>query len=125
MMAPADSVEVEARLGYPLVVKPNKEGSTVGLTVVKSASALADALATAGKYDDEVMLEKFVPGRELTVGILGDRALAVGEIFPKRERSSTTKANTNLVVRKKSSRGAYARSRPSASRIWACERTGL
>lgn len=84
MMAPADPVEVESRLGYPLVVKPNKEGSTVGLTVVKSPSRLSEALATAGKYDDEVMLEKFVPGRELTVGILGDRALAVGEIFPKR-----------------------------------------
>jgi D-alanine-D-alanine ligase len=84
MMAPAGAAEVESRLGYPLVVKPNKEGSTVGLTVVKSASGLADALATAGKYDDEVMLEKFVPGRELTVGILGDRPLAVGEIFPKR-----------------------------------------
>lgn len=84
IMAPADPSEVESRLGYPLVVKPNKEGSTVGLTVVKSVSGLADALAAAGKYDDEVMLEKFIPGRELTVGILGDRALAVGEIFPKR-----------------------------------------
>jgi D-alanine-D-alanine ligase len=84
MMAPADPAEVESRLSYPLVVKPNKEGSTVGLTVVKAAAGLAEALATAGKYDDEVMLEKFIPGRELTVGILGDRALAVGEIFPKR-----------------------------------------
>lgn len=84
MMAPVDPTDVVARLGYPLVVKPNKEGSTVGLTVVKSASGLPEALSTAGKYDDEVMLEKFVPGRELTVGILGNRALAVGEIFPKR-----------------------------------------
>lgn len=84
LMAPADPRDVEARLGFPLVVKPNKEGSTVGLTVVKSADGLAAALATAGEYDDEIMLEKFIPGRELTVGILGDRALAVGEIFPKR-----------------------------------------
>jgi D-alanine-D-alanine ligase len=84
LMVPADPDEVNGRLGYPLVVKPNKEGSTVGLTVVKSASALAEAIGTASKYDDEVMLEKFIPGRELTVGILGDRALAVGEIFPKR-----------------------------------------
>lgn len=84
LMAPADSSEVEQRLGYPLVVKPNKEGSTVGLTVVKKPEDLTPAIETASRYDDEVMLEKFVPGRELTVGILGDRALAVGEIFPKR-----------------------------------------
>lgn len=84
LMAPVSPAEAEARLGFPLVVKPNKEGSTVGLTVVKHPGDLAAAIETAGRHDDEVMLEKFVPGRELTVGILGDRALAVGEIFPKR-----------------------------------------
>jgi D-alanine-D-alanine ligase len=84
LMTPIEPATVEARLGYPLVVKPNKEGSTIGLTVVKKSADLAAALALAGRYDDEVMLEKFVPGRELTVGILGDRALAVGEIIPKR-----------------------------------------
>lgn len=52
--------------------------------MVKSPEGLAAAIEEAARYDDEVMIEKFVPGRELTVGILGDRALAVGEIFPKR-----------------------------------------
>ena len=80
LMAPASAEEVEARLGFPVVVKPNAQGSTVGLSVVKRADELEAAVATALRYDDEAMLERFVPGRELTVGILDDRALAVGEI---------------------------------------------
>ncbi|HEY5751941.1 MAG TPA: D-alanine--D-alanine ligase [Chthoniobacterales bacterium] len=84
MMTPVNPAEVKERIGYPLVVKPNQEGSTVGLTVVKSPEKLAEALIEAAKYDDEVMIEKFIAGRELTVGILGDRPLAVGEIIPRR-----------------------------------------
>jgi D-alanine-D-alanine ligase len=74
-----------AALELPLIVKPSKQGSTVGLSLVKSADALAPAIAEAFLYDDEVMLECFVAGRELTVGILGDKALPVGEIIPKHE----------------------------------------
>jgi D-alanine-D-alanine ligase len=85
LMAPADGIAVEARLGYPLVVKPNKQGSTVGLTVVRSRDQLDPAVREAFRYDDEVILEKFIPGRELTCGILADRALAVGEIVSKGE----------------------------------------
>ena len=73
------------RLSLPVVVKPSKQGSTVGLSVVKQASELAGAIAEAFQYDDEVMIERFIPGRELTVGILGDEALPVGEIIPKHE----------------------------------------
>ncbi|HEX6039315.1 D-alanine--D-alanine ligase [Longimicrobium sp.] len=80
MMAPAEAAEVEATLGFPVVVKPNKQGSTVGLTVVRAADALRPAIDEAFRHDDEVMLERFVPGRELTCGILADEALGVGEI---------------------------------------------
>jgi D-alanine-D-alanine ligase len=55
------------------------------LTVVRDAAGLAAAIAEAAQYDTEVMVEAFVPGRELTVGILGDQALAVGEIIPRHE----------------------------------------
>ena len=72
-------------LGLPIVVKPSKQGSTVGLNVVKKLDDLAAAIAEAFEYDDEVMIERFIPGRELTVGILGDDALPVGEIIPKHE----------------------------------------
>lgn len=82
LMAPTSVKEVEKALGFPVVVKPSKQGSTVGLTVVKERGQLEAAIAEAELYDDEVMIEKFIPGREFTVGILGDRALPVGEIKP-------------------------------------------
>lgn len=72
-------------LGLPLIVKPSKQGSTVGLSLGREAGALAAAVAEAQRYDDEVMIERFVPGRELTVGVLGGEPLPVGEIFPKHE----------------------------------------
>jgi D-alanine-D-alanine ligase len=74
-----------AELGLPVVVKPSKQGSTVGLSIVREAEALDPAIAEAFRYDDEVMVERFVPGRELTVGILGGQALPVIEIKPVKE----------------------------------------
>lgn len=85
MMAPASVDEVAAKLGFPVVVKPSKQGSTVGLTVVKKREQLEAAVTEAWRYDDEVMIEEFIPGRELTVGILGGKALPVGEIKPVHE----------------------------------------
>jgi D-alanine-D-alanine ligase len=84
-MAPVTERAVTEHLGWPVVVKPSKQGSTVGLTVVKQKDQLEPAVALARRYDDEVMLEQFVPGRELTVGVLEGKALAVGEIIPRHE----------------------------------------
>jgi D-alanine-D-alanine ligase len=81
IMAPAHPLEVERTLGWPVVVKPSKQGSTVGLTVVRQGSDLAAAIALAGSFDDEVMIERFIAGREFTVGILDGAALPVGEII--------------------------------------------
>jgi D-alanine-D-alanine ligase len=69
-----------ARLGYPLVVKPQFEGSSIGLSIVGKEESLADALDRAFGYGDKVMLEEYIKGRELTVGILSDKALPVIEI---------------------------------------------
>jgi D-alanine-D-alanine ligase len=85
VMAPAARADVERHFGWPVVVKPSKQGSTVGLTVVKNPREYEPAVARAREYDDEVMIERFVPGRELTVGVLEGRALAVGEIIPRHE----------------------------------------
>lgn len=85
LMAPASTSEVEAALGWPVVVKPSKQGSTVGLSIVEEPDALEPAVTEARRFDDEVLIERFIPGRELTVGILDDRALAVGEIIPEHE----------------------------------------
>jgi D-alanine-D-alanine ligase len=80
VMAPVPMAQALAELGLPLIVKPSKQGSTVGLTLVKAKEDLQRAIELARLHDDEVMLERFVPGRELTVAILGDDALPVGEI---------------------------------------------
>jgi D-alanine-D-alanine ligase len=85
LMAPVLLEDVEQRIGFPCVVKPSKQGSTVGLTVVKRAEDLEDAVQLAARFDDEVMIETFVPGREVTVPILGTDALPVGEIISKNE----------------------------------------
>ncbi len=76
----------EATLGelrYPLVVKPAAEGSTIGVSIVKGESELEPALQEAYKYGDTVLVEEYIEGRELTVGILGDEPLPVIEIIPK------------------------------------------
>jgi D-alanine-D-alanine ligase len=85
LMAPAEPGLVAKQLGWPMVVKPSKQGSTVGLTVVKRPEDLEAAIWHAGEFDDEVMLERFVPGRELTVGVVDGEALPVGEIIPRHE----------------------------------------
>ena len=70
---------------FPLVVKPSQEGSSVGVSIVRDAAALPAALAEAFRYDDEILVEQFVKGREIQVAILDDRAIGAIEIVPKRE----------------------------------------
>jgi D-alanine-D-alanine ligase len=85
LMAPVTAEMAGGRLGWPLIVKPSKQGSTVGLSKVRGPEEYEAAIALAARYDDEVMIEAFVPGRELTVGVLDGAALAVGEIIPRHE----------------------------------------
>lgn len=85
LMTPTSVEEVGDVIGWPAVVKPSKQGSTVGLTVVKASADYAAAVELAARYDDEVMVEAFIPGRELTVGILDGEALPAGEIIPRHE----------------------------------------
>ena len=79
------ATEIKQALGWPVIVKPSKQGSTVGLSIVKEPSALQPAIDEAFHHDDEVMIEAFIAGRELTVSILGGEALPVGEIVAKKE----------------------------------------
>jgi len=71
------------RMQLPIVVKAPRQGSTVGVHIVKKAEELESAIADAAEYDRELLIERFVPGRELTVGILGDQVLPILEIIPK------------------------------------------
>ena len=70
------------RFGFPAVVKPVSEGSTIGLRVVRGAGELAGALEEAFGYDPEALVEKYIAGREMTVGVIGRRSLPVVEIVP-------------------------------------------
>lgn len=72
-------------LGFPLMVKPSRQGSTIGMTKVNSSDELNDAVKQAGAHDDRIVIERFIEGTELTVGILGNLepfALPVVEIVP-------------------------------------------
>ena len=71
-----------APLALPLVVKPNSEGSSVGLTIVRDVSELASAFAKAAGCEDAILVEQFIAGRELTVAVLDGEALPVVEIVP-------------------------------------------
>jgi D-alanine-D-alanine ligase len=70
-------------LPLPIVVKPPRQGSTVGVVIVKREGEIESAISETAKYGRELLIEKFVPGRELTIGILGDKALPILEIIPK------------------------------------------
>lgn len=71
------------KLGLPIVVKPQFEGSSIGLTVVKEERGLESALSKAFEYGPKILIEEYIAGRELTVSVLGEEALPVIEIVPK------------------------------------------
>jgi D-alanine-D-alanine ligase len=75
-----DPAKLVAALGLPLVVKPSASGSSIGVTIVERSEDVPAALAEAGRHSGLPLVEEFVPGRELTVGILGDEALPVIEL---------------------------------------------
>ena len=79
-----DSVKEDiSRLGYPNVVKPNDQGSSVAISIVRNESDLDAALDEAEKHSGVILVEKYIPGAELTVSILGDEPLPVIEIRPR------------------------------------------
>jgi len=69
-----------AGIDFPCVVKPRCEGSSIGLSVVGSRDRLAEAVSKAASFSEDVIVEEFIKGRELTVGVLGGKALPVVEI---------------------------------------------
>lgn len=74
---------IEKMFGYPAVIKPNDQGSTVGLTICKSSDQLTEAIRNAFEYSDRILVEEYIPGRELTVAVIDNTALPVLEIRPK------------------------------------------
>jgi len=91
-------------LSFPLphVVKPAREGSTIGVSIVRTEEERIPALKEAAKYDEEILVEEFVKGKEITVGILEDIALPVIEIVPRSGfydyHSKYTKGETQYII---------------------------
>ncbi|MGD8867331.1 MAG: D-alanine--D-alanine ligase [Gemmatimonadales bacterium] len=86
LVGAVDAAAVEKELGgFPVVVKPSHEGSTVGISVVKRPEQLRGALAEASHFAGPPMVEQFIAGREVAVGVLGEEALPVVEIRPSHE----------------------------------------
>ncbi|CAK8720941.1 D-alanine--D-alanine ligase [Candidatus Electronema halotolerans] len=80
-----DPAPLLAKLALPVVVKPVRQGSSLGMSIVRQAERLAPALAKAFAHDSQVMVEEFIQGREITVGVLGNAelmALPLVEVIP-------------------------------------------
>ena len=77
--------KADRSLGYPLIVKPNRGGSSIGVSIVQNPHNLVHAIKEAGKHDGKVLIEKFIRGKQLTVSIIGrdPQALPIIEIRPK------------------------------------------
>lgn len=94
--------KIKSRLAFPVVIKPSSEGSSIGLSLVKKEYQLRNALEEALKYDKKIIIEEYVAGEEITVGILGDAPLAVINIVPKKGHYSYeakyTKGMTEYIV---------------------------
>jgi len=92
------------KLSYPVIVKPNNEGSTIGVNIVGSDEQLEYAIEDASKYDKKILIEKYINGRELTVSVIGKDpvALPIIEIKPRSGfydyKAKYTKGMTEYIV---------------------------
>jgi D-alanine-D-alanine ligase len=78
-----DAIEAHGDFGFPCVVKPAREGSSVGVAICTTPDELTAAVERAQCFDEEVLVERYIAGQEVSVAILGDRALGAVEIAPK------------------------------------------
>lgn len=83
--AAADLAERHGSFGYPVVVKPRREGSSLGVAKADDLAGLRRSVAAALAHDESVLVERYIRGREVQVGLLDDRVLGAIEIAPKRE----------------------------------------
>lgn len=78
--------DIRDSLGKEIVIKPNDQGSTIGISIIKDGNLddIKNAMELAFKYSEKIVIERFIPGRELTVGFVGDNMLPVIEIIPEK-----------------------------------------
>ena len=75
--------QIKKEIGFPCIIKPNDQGSTVGLKFVRDESEVEEGIVIAQQYSLKALIEKYIPGREITVAVLINEALPVLEIVPK------------------------------------------
>lgn len=75
--------QIKKEIGFPCIIKPNDQGSTVGLKFVKDEAEVEEGIVIAQQYSSKALVEKYIPGREITVAVLINEALPVLEIVPK------------------------------------------
>jgi len=80
-----DIPSIGSSFDFPVVVKPNREGSSIGMSIVEKESDLKEAITQALNYDSRVLVEEYIAGEDITVGILDDQALPVVHIKPKEQ----------------------------------------
>jgi D-alanine--D-alanine ligase len=94
--------EICQRFKFPIIVKPNDGGSTIGLSKVDSADALPEALEKCKKESGDILVEAFITGREITAAVLDGKALPLVEIKPKKGlydfEAKYTKGMSNYIV---------------------------
>jgi D-alanine-D-alanine ligase len=77
--------EIKEKLKYPCIVKPNDQGSTLGLSKCSSKDELEEAINLASQFSNSILIEEFIQGREISVGIINNKILPLLEIIPKHE----------------------------------------
>lgn len=94
--------KIDNEIGYPLIIKPKSEGSSVGMSVCYGQDDLKGCIEKAAMYSNEIIVERFIKGREFTVGVLGDKVLPPLEIKPKHDfydyECKYTKGMTEYIV---------------------------
>ena len=98
-------------LPLPVVVKPAREGSTIGVSIVREEGQLLRAFKSAAECDEEILVEKFIEGKEITVGIVGDTPLPIIEIAPRSGfydyHSKYTRGETDYIIPARLARERY------------------
>jgi D-alanine-D-alanine ligase len=95
--------EAGASLGFPMIIKPRCEGSSVGMQIIRDAAALEPAASAVREKFGDLLLEKFIPGMIATVGIVGEQVLPILELAPKRQefydfKAKYTKGETEFII---------------------------
>ena len=109
-------------LPLPFIVKPAREGSTIGISIVREEAAIQPALSEALRYDTKVLAEQYIPGREITVGVINGQDLPVIEVRPQSGfydfTAKYTKGMTDYIVPAPLSETVVEAARRSALAVW-------